>query len=150
MTHLGTIGNPRSIDPVTFDYFGAEITANPSLTDLHYLDFMEKVSGLAPSDPASLRFVKDFARTCLADGEFERFWTLALENKQSQEDVFAALMEVLEASTTRPTELPSDSSAGQQETETRSAGVSSSLAERLEGRPDLQLVVKQAAEARAS
>lgn len=150
MTHLGNLGTPRESTSVTFDYFGEEIQGNPYLTDLDYLDFMEQASGLTPEDPKSLQLVKDFARVCLADGEFDRFWRLAKRNRQTQVDVYATLMQVLEASTGRPTESPSDSSGGPRDIEPRSTGDSSSVEARLRGRPDLQLIVKQAQEARAS
>ena len=149
MTHLGSLGKPRDNDAITFDYFGTEITAH-TVTDLEYLDFMEQIGSLTPDNPESQRLVKQFARLCFGDETFEQFWTLARANKQSQEDVFEVLMQVVEASTGRPTESPSGSSDGQSPTATRSTDDSSSLADRLKGRPDLQLVGLQAQEARAS
>lgn len=147
MAHLGTLGAERPSVVVTFDYFGEQFTASPTLSDLDYIDFLERSSGMTPQDPASIVIVKEFGRACLAEGEFDRFWTLAKANRQTQVDVFEVLMKVLEAVTARPTESPSGSSDGQQPTETRSTDVSSSLEARLAGRPDLQLVVKQAAQA---
>lgn len=150
MADLGDLGVARVNDAITFSYFGESITADPGLTDLHYIDFMEKAAGMAVDDPRSLLFLKDFGRACLAPGEFDRFWAAALANRQSQEDVFAVLMKVLEAATGRPTVTPSDSSPGQPPTAESSTASSSSAQERLSGRPDLQLFVQQAEAARAS
>lgn len=147
MTHLGDLGNPSANGPISFDYFGQTIAARHGLSDLHYLDFIESAAGLAPDDPRSLRFVKEFARACISEDDFERFWTLALENGQRQTDVHDVLLAVIEGATGRPTDLPSDSSDGQPSTST---GDSSSPEALLPGRPDLQLVVKRAQEAIAS
>lgn len=148
MTHLGSLGVKRDLDAVEFDYFGEAIAANPGLTDLHYMDFMEQAAGMAVDDPAALRIVKDFARACLGTS-FDVFWSTALAHGQTQAEVFEVLMSVLEAATARPTELPSGSSDGQQSTATSSEG-DSSLQERLAGRPDLQLLVSKAQAAKAS
>lgn len=149
MTHLGSLGKPKNRDAVVFDYFGVDITAKPGLSDLHHLDFMEKAADLAPSDPKSWGFVKDFARMCLGNS-FDEFWQLALDNGQDQQDVYETLTKVLEAATARPTESPSDSSDGPRDIEPNSTAGSSSLAARLAGRPDLQLVVAQARAARSA
>jgi hypothetical protein len=151
MTHLGSLGNTsRTAEAITFDYFGEEIRAVPGLSDLHYLDFLEEASGTSPDDPKSWQFIKNFAKACLDDGEFEKFWRLARKHGQTGIDVHDVLNKLIEAATGRPTEQPSDSSDGQSSTEPKSTGVSSSLAARLAGRPDLQLLVHQAQEARAS
>ena len=149
MAHLGSLGTPKGDTTVTFDYFGTEITST-GVTDTEYLDFMEDVEGLASNDPRLQRFVKSFARICFGEEQFEEFWRVAKANKQNTDDIFDVLTKVLEASAGRPTEQPSDSSDGQPSTEPKSTGSSSSLQARLAGRPDLELLVFKAQEARAS
>lgn len=144
MAHLGSLGVPRANETTTFDYFGVEITAN-TVTDLDYADFMEEIGDLTPEDPRSRRFLKEFATFCLG-GDAERFWQLARENRQSQEDVFGVLTALVEAHSGRPTGQPSGSSDGQQPTAPKST-VDSSLGGRLDGRPDLQVFITKAAEA---
>lgn len=150
MTNIGSLGVSKATAGISFDYFGAEVRAVEGLSDLHYLDFLEEASGAAPDDPKSWQFIKNFARACLHSDDFDTFWTLARQHGQTTLDVHDVLSKVLEAATGRPTVQPSDSSDGQQHTETKSTGVSSSLGARLAGRPDLQLMVTQATKARAS
>ena len=150
MTHLGTLGNTsRTTEVIAFDYFGEEIHAVPGLSDLHYLDFLEEASDTTPDDPKSWGFIKNFAKACIGE-DFERFWLLARQHGQTGVDVHDVLNKVIEAASGRPTGLPSDSSDGQSSTVARSTGSSSSLAARLEGRPDLELLVFRTQEARAS
>lgn len=151
MTHLGSLGKRHDPVNISFDYFGeTEIRGAEGLSDLHHLDFMEQAAGMSVDDPRGWSLVKDFARVVIAEDDFERFWATARSNGQSQQDVGETLMAVLEASTARPTEQPSGSSDGQQVTVTNSQAVSSSLDDRLSGRPDLQLLVANAREAQAS
>lgn len=151
MGHIGALGTVYEPDPITFDYFdGAVITVADTLTDLEYLDFIEDAADTATDSRKGRQFIKDFARLCIAPEDFDRFWALAKKHRQNTTDVFDTLMEALKAATARPTGQPSDSSDGQQPTAPRSEDGSSSVMEQLAGRPDLQLFVAQAAEARSA
>lgn len=150
MAHLGSLGKKyEPSEALTFDYFGETFTVADNLTDLEYLDFIEEAATEDVNSDKGRTFLKEFARLCLGD-DFERFWKTAKSNRQTMADVFTSLSEIMEAATARPTESPSDSSDGQQSTAPRSEGVSPSVLAQLDGRPDLQLVVVKAAEARAA
>lgn len=144
MTHLGSFGEDRQADEITFDYFGTTVHANPELGELDYVDFMDKAGSVDVDTGTGLSFVKDFARLCIAEGDFDEFWALARKNKQKVEDVFKVLRAIVEQVSDRPTMQPSGSLDGHATTDGRfEAGLSSTLTERLEGRPDLQLLVLQ-------
>lgn len=144
MTHLGAFGETHDVDEITFDYFGSTVHANPELGELDYVEFMEKAGSVEASGALGLSFVKDFARLCIAPEDFDSFWSLARAHKQHVEDVFKVLRAIVEQVADRPTTQPSDSSDGQTTTGTKSEpGLSSTLTERLAGRPDLQLLVLQ-------
>ena len=144
MTHLGSFGETHESSDITFDYFGQTIRANPELGELDYVEFMDKAGSVEAEGALGLSFVKDFARLCIASDQFDEFWGLARKHKQHVEDVFKVLRAIVEQVSDRPTTQPSDSSDGRTTTGTKSeAGLSSTLQERLAGRPDLQLLVLQ-------
>jgi len=147
MAHLGNLGKQHDAEPLTFDYFGEQVTVTDTFNDIDYLEFLEQSEGEKKSN---LDFLRDVSRLLFDDDNYARFWAGRRRGKQTIKDVFDTLMDLIEAASGRPTGLPSDSSDGQQATGQSSAVVSSSLTERLAGRPDLQLVVAQAAEARAA
>lgn len=144
MTNLGSFGETREIGEISFDYFGQTLRANPELGELDYVDFMDKAGGAEAEGALGLSFVKDFARLCIHPDDFDEFWALARKHRQGVEDVFKVCRAIVEQVSDRPTTQPSDSSDGQTTTDTKSEpGLSSTLAERLAGRPDLQLLVLQ-------
>lgn len=152
MTHLGALGTPaEDVDAVTFDYFGETINANAGLSELDYVDFLE-VAGTADIDgPDAVRLVKSFARMCIAAEDFDRFWATAKKNRQGMDALFKVLTTIVEVVSDRPTVRLSSSADTPTTADTNSAAVvSSTLAERLEGRPDLALVVRRSAEAQAA
>ena len=144
MTDLGALGDPTPDGrEITFTYFGETTHVAPELGELDYIDFMERAGAMDVESPAALAMVKDFARLCIAAEDFDRFWAAARKNRQTVEGVFKVLRAIIEEVTDRPTMQPSDSSDGQSSTDTKSEpGLSSTLRERLDGRPDLQLFVQ--------
>lgn len=99
------------------------------------------------------RLLDEVAQTekAIADGDpykgrgFETFWSLARANDQEVADLMPVYRVLVEAQTNRPTQRPTDSSAGPQATPPTSP-VDSSSAPESSGRPDLQ-VMKENAEA---
>lgn len=152
MAHIGALGEkPHEVDETTFDYFGETLHANAGMSELDYVDFLEVAGSIDVNDPAGLRMVKDYARICVAESEFEKFWALAKANRQSVEEVFNVLMRITEAVLDRPTGLPSGSADTHGSDGTTSAGDDYSRALRVvENRPDLQLAVVAAREARSA
>lgn len=149
MTHLGNLGTPvdvEVVDDLTFDYFGETIRANASLGELDYVDFLDMAGGIDVNNPLAIRVVKDFARACIAPEDFETFWATAKKNRQDTRALFTVLTTIVEATADRPTERSSSSS----DTPTTDATSSAPVLRRLEGRPDLQLLVQQAQEAQAA
>lgn len=144
--HLGSFGKEHEPLELTFDYFGQTLHANPTLSDLDYVEFLSVAGGISIDDLASLGAVKDFARMCVSAEDFGTFWSTALAHRQRVEDLFDVLTSIMEASMERPTGRPSDSADGPGSTAARSgAGDSSQALRKLDGRPDLQLFVEKAA-----
>lgn len=145
--HLGNLGGEETQEAVevTFDYFGKTIAVNPNLGELDYVDFLDGYGGIDVNDPAAIRIVKSFARICIAETDFETFWATAKQHRQGVEGVFGVCEKIVEAVSDRPTERPSSSSDTPSTTGTSSA-LPASVAARLEGRPDLQLLTQQAAQ----
>lgn len=152
---FGTVKADEVVSETTFDYFDTTIALSPlAFNELEYVDLMEQVGSLDENDPRSLTLIKDLLRMLLARDEgpyagqgFETFWALAKQNRQGVEDLMAVYTALMEAQTARPTQKPSDSSAGQPPTAASSQVVSSS-AEAAPGRPDLQVMRDSAAEDR--
>jgi hypothetical protein len=146
MAHIGSLGaSPRADDAIVFDYFGEDITVTETFNDIDYLEYLE-----APDEDekaSNLSFLRDVSRMLFDEENYEKFWAGRRRGRQSISDVFDTLTKLIEQASARPTGQPSDSSDGQPGTEPKSGGVSSSVLERLAGRPDLQLVVVKRHEA---
>ena len=147
MTHLGSFGQENPVAEVTFDYFGVQMRANPEIGELDYIDFMETAGAVDTQSAEAAGLLKNFGRMCLHPDDFDTFWATAKKHRQGIEAVFKVLTAIVEAVADRPTERSSSSAA------TPTTGGTSSAAgplARLEGRPDLQLVAQQAAQARVA
>lgn len=151
MAHLGSFGVARdTAAPDDFEYFGVVIRTNPAATDLALTDFMEHAGAVDEKDPGVITIVKDFMRDLIHPDDFDKFWGLARRNGQTTEDLLAVQKAVVSAVVGRPTGRPSGSSGGRRRTPAKSrAGSSSRVINRLAGRPDLQLAVVAAQEARS-
>ncbi len=85
----------------------------------------------------------DLLRRCLHADDWQRFDRTALDNDADWEcDLLPVVAKVYEQVTDRPTQRPSDSSDGPSSTAPSSMVDSSSLASRLQGRPDLMVIVQ--------
>lgn len=132
---------------LTFDYFGEELKVSPDLTDADLLDFLELQAELKADDPKAGPVVKSFLRTVVHPDDFDRFWALGKQHRQSVDERAEAAFKLIEAAVKgTPTERSSDSSAGLQRTDSSSTDDSSLRAQRRledKGRADLAVAVKQ-------
>jgi hypothetical protein len=163
---LGELGTPQDpaapMEVLTFTYFGEVMRVNWMLTDADLVDFLELATRLDVDDPASIVALKDAMRQAIDPGDFDRFWLLGRENRQSLEDRMKVLHALYAAVGQRPTSRSAGSSGGPSTTPVPSAPASSSPASsqggqvpprddarsralrQLEGRADLQLIVADA------
>jgi hypothetical protein len=135
---------------LTFEYFGEELRVSPDLTDADLLDFLEMQADLKADDPKAGPVVKDFLRTVLHVDDFDRFWALGKQHRQSVDERSETAFKLIEAAVKTPTVRSSDSSAGPQRTDENSTDASSfRVQHRLEekGRADLAVAVLQRREA---
>lgn len=163
MASLGNFGTPKAAVADTFGWFGAEIRVNPRLTDLVLMDFAEYAQSIDENSPEVMQFMKRQMKLVVHADDFEAFWQGALDNGQTSEDLMVVMKAVIETKANRPTLLPAGSSAGQQRTVVTSPDVSSlpdtaaspltamdqRAIESMTGRPELMLVVDEAAKQRA-
>lgn len=154
---LGNLGQARPPVEETFGWFGQTIRVHPDLTDAALIDFASDYEDIQDSPTleqkgrAALQLVKAWLRDVIHPDDFDLFWKTGRANRQSTEDFTDVGVKLVEQVTGRPTQRPSDSSDGPGGTGTNSAdGSYSRVMRRLDGRPDLQLLVLEAKEARAS
>jgi hypothetical protein len=147
MTHLGDFGVEREPVDLTFGYFGTPIRVNPDLSDVAVIDMFGSLSEADENDGAAIsKALRGVAETLVHSDDVEAFWQQVRTNRQTVEDLGELAAKIIEALTARPTQRPSDSSAGPSTTATRStAGSPSQALGVLEGRPDLQVAVLRAA-----
>lgn len=158
MGSLGRFGVDRPANESTFDYFEATLRVHPDLSEIAIVDLFDLMGGVADldeNDPKAASVAIDAIRkvgeVLVHPGDVAEFWRLTRAHRQTMEDVAGLAMALLSALTERPTRRPSDSSAGPQPTGTTSGDGSALPALRLlEGRPDLQVAVLQASEARTA
>lgn len=137
-------------EDLTFEYFGTELRANPGLTDADLLDFMELQGNLSEEDPKAPAVVKAFIREALHPDDFDTFWGLAKQHRQTTVERIETVYLLIAAASGVPTVQPSDSSPGLPKTDESSTDASSLRAQhRLEtkGRADLAVAVLQRREA---
>lgn len=134
----------------TFGYFGEELRISPDLTDADLLDFLELQGELKATDPKAGAIVKAFLRTVVHVDDFDRFWALAKQHRQSVDERSETAFKLIEAAVGIPTERSSGSPAGPLRIVESSTDDSSLRAQRrLEesGRADLAVAVLQRREA---
>jgi hypothetical protein len=133
-------------------FFGESFTIAERIGLMPLMRFAKVAqSGVDSNELAGLAAMYDLLEQCIAEQDWQRFQDTADSNRADGDELMAVVSEVMEKLTERPTKRPSDSSAGPQPTAPSSTAASSSpVIDRLEGRPDLQLIVKQAEQARAA
>jgi hypothetical protein len=149
---LGELGQARAPSEETFGWFGTQMRVHPDLSDAAMVDAADAAETITDLDgAAALRLVKKFLREVVHPEDFDQFWTIGRANRQSVEDFSTVAATLIEAVTGRPTQRPAGSSAGPGATAPNFADDSySRVMRRLDGRPDLQLMVLEARESRAS
>lgn len=153
MASLGSFGE-ETTDPVEVDtitYFDTELRINPELTDADMFDFMEMAGDLDEQDPRAALALKNLMRQVFAD-DFDRFWSLAKQHRQSVDQRMTVVMKVIEAVSARPTGRSTDSAGGPKTTAATSMVDFAAAAQRkLEeaGRPDLAVAALRFKQAQA-
>lgn len=150
MADLGSLGSVREVmEPDTFGWFGSTVRTNPDMSDLAIVDFMEVAGNLDEADMIGVFVVtKTFLRDCVHPDDFEAFWAAGKANGQGAEDMLAVAKALTESWTARPTRRQSASTGGLSPTPSTSPEQVAQAA--YPGRPDLQVAVIRAGQARAS
>lgn len=124
---LGSLGTPHEPVELTFDYFGVVIRVNENASDLDLVGFMLDAADVETVDEnKAMQAVARYLKGLIAEDEWDTFWRTAKANRQTMPDLLLLGERIVEAVSTVPTELPSDSVAGQQTTPSKSKAASSS------------------------
>jgi hypothetical protein len=111
---------------LTFGYFGETLRVHPDAGELSYLDFMAKAMEVNEEDETEgIKVTMDFLKQQIHPLDWDRFWSLALSNRQKLADLMLLSKAVVEATTGFPTTQPSDSVPTPPPTATKSKVVSS-------------------------
>lgn len=141
---IGEFGTARAAEQRTFGYLGLSVRLNPTLSELSFVDFMERANTIDAKSPEAVTIVKDLVREFVHPDEFERFWAHARANRQGTDDLLQLTWDLTQAAVGRPTGRRRDSSTGQERTDaTSTASSSDPVLDHLAGRPDLQLLVER-------
>lgn len=148
MGKLGTFGEVATEihEADTFDYFGEELRVHPLLTDAELVDWLDEASKTDETDPRAGAMVKDFMRAVVHPDDFEQFWALGKQHRQSIEDRLRVANALMEAVVGRPTERRSDSPSGRGTTRGSSPADFALAAQRkleADGRADLAVAALQ-------
>lgn len=151
MASLGSFGvihtAPAPAEPDTFTWFGESIRVVDEVNEVELIDLMEAAERIEATDQSSMVVMKNGLRLMLAAEDFDKFWKLARDNRQSIEDLSELFSLLMEAVTGRPTQQPSDSSPGRLSTDESSPVVLPSPVSG--GRPDLALIQNSGDESKA-
>lgn len=164
---LGALGTPHEPVDLTFDYFGVVIKVNPTASDLDLVGFMLEAAEVeAVDEQKAMQATARYLKGLIAEDDWDTFWRTAKANRQVLPDLLLLGESIVEAVSGVPSEPPSVSSVGRQNTSSKSKGTSSSRRARggnsqtadvkraLElvppGRADLKEFIIQAQEARVA
>lgn len=141
-------------EPQSVTFKGQQFTLNPDVSEFAFFEFAEAAS--EGQDAASLQGMASLLRfvvELIGEDDRDRFRALCRRERVSSEDLVALLLGKAEDDAERPTVRSSDSTDGPPSTEPNSDAnsVDSTFptvgVDLLEGRPDLKLMVAQAAKA---
>ena len=134
------------------EFFGESFTVADRIGLMPLMRFAKVAqSGVGADDMAGLAAMYDLLQQCIDPQDWPRFEAAADKSRADGEELMTVVSAVMQKITERPTLQPSDSSDGLRITEPNSTDDSSSrVIQRLAGRPDLQLMVLTAQEARAA
>lgn len=136
----------------TIEFHGERFAVAERIGAMSLMRFAKVAETGADSlDMAGLAALYDLLEQCIAPADWTRFTAAANEHRADGDELMEVVKEVMGHLSERPTSRPSVSSDGPRTIEPRSEVDSSSAAmAQLHGRADLQLMVVQAQEARAS
>lgn len=149
---LGKFGKKKEDLDASFEYFDVEIRVNPKMTNLALLGFMDVAEKIDDGDDmASMKAVRDFLHSAIHPDDWDKFWQISLDERQSLDDFMELQWQLLEkcneANSDRPFTPASGSSGGPGIIEARSRDDSfSRVMERMEGRPDIRSTLMRARE----
>lgn len=133
------------------DFFGQEIRLVDEVSEWALMEFAHDATTADSNSLEGLAAVMQLLREAVDPVDWDLFKATARANRVNAEQCMTAVVTVFQEQTNRPTGRPSVSSDGPRVTATSSTvGSSPQGIDRLAGRPDLQLVAKQAQAARAS
>lgn len=138
--------------PKTVEFGGETFAVAERIGHMALMRFAKAAqSGADSTDMAGLAAMYDLLEQCVEPQDWARFEKAADRTRADGEELMQVVVQVMTSLTEHPTLQPSDSSDGLRVTEPNSTVDSSSrVMSRLNGRPDLQLMVVQAQEARAA
>lgn len=132
-------------------FFGEPIRLADTVSEWALMEFAEVAETVDDASLAGMAAVMRLLKESVLAEDWLKFRALARTNKASVEDCMPVVVAVYTTETGRPTVRPSDSSDGPPATSTNSTDVSAGVAvAALAGRPDLQLMVLSAQEARSA
>jgi hypothetical protein len=116
MAHLGEFGAAiKALDPNaprdTFGYFGEKFEIVDVLPPMLMFQLAAAMTGKI-DEQEGMASMWEAYRISLGDDAFNRFYRLAVDRKDTVEDLMRLVMRVYEADAGRPTEQPSVSSDG--------------------------------------
>ena len=161
---------PSTDDRLTYTFHGETLHLPERVGLMPLLRFAHAAqSGLDTADFEGMAAMYDMLRDCFdneatvvnrADGltvrtagSWDRFIDLSTRHKSGEDELLQVVQDVIELLTARPTRRPSSSPGGRSSTGPSLTVISSSVERALElqsGRPDLQQVTLEVAEARAA
>lgn len=164
MSTLGSFGRAYDRIELDFQFFGATIRVNPSVSKAAMVEFLAEAGGVNQNDEvAGARVIMQFMREIVHPEDFDTFWGLAKRERQDPEaDLMPIGHAVMEAVAGFPTGEPSGSAPTPTVTAARSVvdlplpdmpvpnfGAETAAGKALAAlrkRPDLQEMVVQAQE----
>lgn len=114
MATIGTFGRTYAKVELDFDYFEATIRVNPSCSKAALVEFMAEAGGIdQENEVMAAQLIMRTMREVVHPDDFDRFWTIAKRERQDpQTDILPVAQAVLEAVTGFPTGQPSASGPG--------------------------------------
>lgn len=133
------------------EFFGEQIRVVDDVSDFAIMEFAEVAEGVDQHALAGMAAMYRLLQEIVHPDDWAKFRAAARKNKASSGDVLPLIVQAVEAASARPTERPSDSLDGPPSIATSlTDGSAGEALEMLAGRPDLQLMVVQAQEARSA
>lgn len=140
-----------SDEAATVDFHDEQYRITDKVGAMPLMRFSKLAQSGDVSEQDALIAMYDLIEACFDPIDWERFQQAAMKHRADSDELMAVVSQVFLVLADRPTSRPSDSSDGPLTTapSSTSTHVDRAIA-RLDGRPDLQLMVTKAQEAMAS